>query len=307
MRLLLLLLAIVARAELIPVYTVGDGKGLAEAVKEAQATGGRVYLPAGTHEGGVALSGNVSITGAPGAVWNNCNGTVLTVATGAHAVVSGIAFECGKLGVLFEKGASGRVEKCSFSTDVGVQMSGKVVDARRNFWGAPDGPRVRTSPSTGGRRAGAGMQLLAGPRTQVAWVPFSSNTFHSQQTRVFAVWPGDGEEVHLHKGAVVGVVGGGTLEYTITPDAGCSPSSGRKTLTGDATKWVSVPMSTSCLGDRVVRHASYRLEDEPEATCMYYTNTTKLTKQQTVSMVMDSITAPLQVPSLSHFKPLSHG
>lgn len=180
MRLTLLLAALISsRAALIPVYTVGEGKSPEEAVKEAQASGGRVYLPSGTHAGGVELSGNVSITGAPGAVWNNCNGTVLRVAAGAHVVVSGIEFECGSVGVLFERGASGRVERCTFSTDVGVQMSGKVVDARHNFWGAPDGPRVRTSPSTGGRRAGTGMQLLAGPHTQVRTVKrFCTNSVH---------------------------------------------------------------------------------------------------------------------------------
>jgi hypothetical protein len=122
----------------------------------------------------VSVTGNVSISGALGAAWTGCGGALLSVAPGAWVSVVGLSFEstCGggapprTVGILFAKGASGRVERCSFATEVGVQLWAEHLDARRNFWGAQDGPPVHAPPTTGGRRAGGGLPLLAGPRAR---------------------------------------------------------------------------------------------------------------------------------------------
>ena len=280
-------------------WTAAPGT-LGRAVAEAERVDGRVFLPAGTYAEHVTVSGNVTITGAPGAVWRGCGGSLLRVAAGSSARVSGVRFEdaCagnGTAGVDFEEGASGRVERCAFETDVGVRARGSHADARHNYWGAPDGPAVSSSVSTGGRPAGAAGALRLGARARVEWAPFSTTKFHTAHARVFAVWPAQAGEACPCAGSVVGVLSPAVLEFSVTSDAdpSCAGPRGRRALHGDAVRWTSVRLDGgSCLREGAAR-ALYRVDAGGEAAHSFHIAHAPASGNVTVTATVDALNGPL--------------
>lgn len=287
----------------------GSPRSLAAAVAAAEGraggAGGRVFMPPGVFSERVAVRGNVTLAGAPGAVWRGCGGALLTVEAGGRAEVSGVRFrdDCpgnGTVGIDFRPGGGGRVERCAFETDVGVRASGWHADAALNFWGAATGPRVRSDVATGGRPAGGGALLaLRSERARAEWAPFSTSAFHTQAARVFAVWPAQGGEACPRRGAVAGLVGNATLEYAVSgSDPSCGRSSGRRPLAGAGpVLWASVRPDGGggCGGARAARHATYRLEAEPvQAEHDFFTNGEPVALRATRTLVSESVVAPLE-------------
>ena len=305
--LLLLAAWLIAESEAgTPLQTATASVGrLAETVAFAEAHGGRVFLPPGAYAERVTVRGNVTLAGVPGAVWRGCGGALLTVLSGGRASVSGLRFEddCpgnGTIGVNFAHGAGGRVERCAFETDVGVRAVGQHADAAYNFWDAADGPRLRSEVATGGRPAGSGgWVVLRGRGGRAEWAPFSTSAFHSQQARVFAVWPEQHGEGCLRRGVVAGVQGGGTLEYAVSgEDLSCARLSGRRPMVGSPgpVRWAVVRLDgADCPGERASRHATYRLEQEPvQATHAFYTNGTPFTRRETLTVSAEALAGPLR-------------
>ena len=213
--------------------------------------------------------------------------------------MSGVRFESCARAAAVRAGGRLRATGCEFD-GCGVEVEGAEVDARHNYWGARDGPRVETRATTGGRRGGGGASVTLGSaRAAARWAPFSQNAFHTAVATAWAHWPAEGEEAF--RNAVVGfVLDGGanaTLEYTVVPDAGCPLSTGRRPVpyAGEQVpRLARVPLGPDCAGARVRRRVTATVGGGgATVTLDVRTNSTPGVRRAALALALPTLPAPL--------------